>query len=509
MGDAKRGLPLLALRMQDAPPTTYDELDPDTKESILKRAFAKMDYKNICGSLMEICLALTGSGSCGEYAPIWDFVCKHFGLGVLGRSQPNSYSKLRQFCDELKDMYEKRDNSLMQRTEPEWILQFNARDLDGMKDSLSGYIERNYALILEASIGLGVDCNVVLPREQYRWGQTNVLDGYGEEPMRPVAYTIWKNPDDTRIFDYLLTLPQIDLGNERIVENRRWDWFEERWETSETEPELRVPCLSPFVVACGYMGWNNTVRLNYVSKLLDDGRAPIFGFRQQLPDGLPDMLPLAIAAKVGDEEVVRFILDRIDDRGILNAICKRDIWGREAWDCSILHVAARGVWRGCVAKLKLLLADSRIDKNLRNDWGMTPLMYSLAWCGWGGDEMEYRLELVAALLEHPDVKDSINATRIHPVATPAPQGDDDYPPRPQRKTTARPPREMSHGEGTALDIFRQRKSEMGRSVRVDGKHDSVKEHRDWMDNFAPRMEKLLRRYGARTARMLQRGSEVD
>ena len=509
MGDAKRGLPLLALRMQDAPPTTYDELDPDTKESILKRAFAKMDYKNICGSLMEICLALIGSGSCGEYAPIWDFVCKHFGLGVLGRSQPNSYSKLRQFCDELKDMYEKRDNSLMQRTEPEWIVQFNARDLDGMKDSLSGYIERNYALILEASIGLGVDWNVVLPREQYRWGQTNVLDGYGEEPMRPVAYTIWKNPDDTRIFDYLLTLPQIDLGNERIVENRRWDWFEERWETSETEPELRVPCLSPFVVACGYMGWNNTVRLNYVSKLLDDGRAPIFGFRQQLPDGLPDMLPLAIAAKVGDEEVVRFILDRIDDRGILNAICKRDIWGREAWDCSILHVAARGVWRGCVAKLKLLLADSRIDKNLRNDWGMTPLMYSLAWCGWGGDETEYRLELVAALLEHPDVKDSINAMRIHPVATPAPQGDDDYIPRPQRKTTARPPREMSHGEGTALDIFRQRKSEMGRSVRVDGKHDSVKEHRDWMDNFAPRMEKLLRRYGARTARMLQRGSEVD
>ena len=49
-------------------------------------------------------------------------------------------------------------------------------------------------------------------------------------------------------------------------------------------------------------------------------------------------------------------------------------------------------------------------------------MYSLAWCGWGGDEQESRLELVAALLEHPDVKDSINATRIHPVATPAPQG---------------------------------------------------------------------------------------
>ena len=136
-------------------------------------------------------------------------------------------------------------------------------------------------------------------------------------------------------------------------------------------------------------------------------------------------------------------------------------------------------------------------------------MYSLAWCGWGGDETEYRLELVAALLEHPDVKDSINATRIHPVATPAPQGDDDYPPRPQRKTTARPPAQLSHGEGTALDIFRQRKSDMGRSVRVDGKHDSVAEHRDWMDNFAPRMEKLLRRHGARTARMLQRGSEVD
>ena len=112
MGDAKRGLPLLALRMQDAPPTTYDELDPDTKESILKRAFAKMDYKNICGSLMEICLALTGSGSCGEYAPIWDFVCKHFGLGVLGRSQPNSYSKLRQFCDELKKRRPSRKTSI-------------------------------------------------------------------------------------------------------------------------------------------------------------------------------------------------------------------------------------------------------------------------------------------------------------------------------------------------------------------------------------------------------------
>ena len=140
---------------------------------------------------------------------------------------------------------------------------------------------------------------------------------------------------------------------------------------------------------------------------------------------------------------------------------------------------------------------------------MTPLMYSLAWCGWGADQQESRLELVAALLEHPDVRDSINATRIHPVATPALPGDDDYLPTPQRGETATPPRELSRGEGTALDIFRQRKSEMGRSVRVDSKYDSVAEHRDWVDNFAPRMEKLLRRHGARTARMLQRGSEVD
>ena len=179
----------------------------------------------------------------------------------------------------------------MARTEPEWIVQFNARDLDGMKDSLSGYIERNYALILEASIGLGVDCNVVLPMEQYRFGQINVMDGYHQEPMRPVAYTIWKNPDDTKIFDYLLTLPQIDLGNERIVENRRWDWVEERWEYSETEPELRVACLSPFVVACGYMSWNNAVRLNYVRKLLDDGRTPLFGFQQQPPGWLARHAP--------------------------------------------------------------------------------------------------------------------------------------------------------------------------------------------------------------------------
>lgn len=505
MGDAKRALPMLPLSLQK---TKYTDLNNDIREAILKRTFSNLDYADVCGSLMKICVALTGTGTCGEYAPIWDFVCKHFGLGVLGTSQPNSYSKLRQFCDELKHMYKNRDKSLIERSEPEWILQFNARDVKAMQDSLQRYIERGYALILEASIGLGVDYNVVLPKSEISWNRLNALGGYYAEPMRPIAYAImWDTKkyaimSDTTIFDYLLTLPEIDLGNERMAQNSVWNFVAQR---VETEPQKRVPCISPFLMACGYHHpYYKPLPVTYLSRLLKDGRAPLLGFREEPPNGLPDLIPLAIAVTNGGTDVVRFILDRIDDRELLNAICKSDPIGEEAWDCSIIHAIARGHTSNAVDKMKLLLADDRIDKNLINDDGLTPLMYALAWCGWNSTYRESALKLVADMLEHPEVKANINAMSIVPASAEEDEGGFPICPPPMHGKTRCRPASLHGGQRTALDIFRQQTPRMGTSVRHDRHHEDADEVAAWAD-LAPRMEQLLSDHGAKTAREVREG----